>query len=1105
MLLSKQDLLTIVAAASTIDERLDKEFLPDYARTSDEIVDIYLTSWCQTITKGDWEQFRQRLAWDGLNEERVRRVLGAVRAPEDTSLPAWADTLGEVLHLATGLHIDEVRANQDGEGHLLLFDAKEPFPFEEILVAFVLLALQRYRAQAGGAYDLLGDEAHIALQRGLLQTLTSYATQALFLEFSIECNQAQSPLERLLAAAQEHDQRQLYQHFVEQMLQGGLVSFFKEYTVLGRLLATITNLWIEATAEFLQRLSADWSDIQQMFGGESELGKVTSVKPSLSDPHRGRRTVISLNFASGHKLIYKPKEMGTEEAYHRLLSWCNEHDTPLPFKVLKVLNRSSHGWVEFVEHEQCRDREAAQRYYRRAGMLLCLMYALEGTDCHFENIIASGEHPVLVDIETLMHHRPRIEDEGEGAMAQLLAFEQIGNSVLRTGLLPNWLITNDGRAAYDVSGLGGISEQELKVRAPQWTHINSDRMALEQVAVKKQLHVNGPLLNGVPLRLEEHSEDLIDGFQGMYRFLLEQREKLLVDESPLHELANQQVRFVYRATRIYGTLMQKLLNPRYLRDGIEGSIQLELLGRAVLPLEGPLRDKGERTRWWSVFAAERQAMMQGDVPFFTAHASSDALIVAPGQEIKACFEEPSFDLVVTRLKTLDDEDLERQIGLIQGSLYSHVARDVVRIPVVNSTGVEVCSAMGGSVSSERLIAQALAIAEQIARRAIRGTDGSAAWIAPQYLIQSERYQLQPIGYDLYSGTCGVGLFLAAVEKVTGDIPSLAKAGGYRELALGAVQPLSQALQHYGRRSARDLGMGGAAGLGSVIYALTRMSQWLGVPALLEDARRAASLITMEQIADDKALDIIAGTAGTILGLLALYDVATDRAVLEKAITCGQHLLQARTESKAGWRAWPTFDKKLLTGFSHGAAGIAYALLRLFSVNGDRDLLAAAQEAIAYEDSAFLPEAGNWPDLRAEEQPAFMTSWCHGAPGIALARIGGLAMLDNDDIRRDIEIAVQTTRAVGVQGVDHICCGSLSRADTLLVAAGRLSHPELAEVASQWATQIVAKAEESSTFALHPLLPKGVYSPGFFQGTAGIGYELLRIARPDMLPSVLLWE
>ncbi len=32
-----------------------------------------------------------------------------------------------------------------------------------------------------------------------------------------------------------------------------------------------------------------------------------------------------------------------------------------------------------------------------------------------------------------------------------------------------------------------------------------------------------------------------------------------------------------------------------------------------------------------------------------------------------------------------------------------------------------------------------------------------------------------------------------------------------------------------------------------------------------------------------------------------------------------------------------------------------------------------------------------------------------------------------------------------------------------------------------------------------------YQTGFCQGTAGIGYELLRLGYPDLLPSVLLWQ
>lgn len=766
--------------------------------------------------------------------------------------------------------------------------------------------------------------------------------------------------------------------------------------------------------------------------------------------------------------------------------------------MLKVLNRSSHGWVEFVEYEPCRDREEAQHYYQRAGMLLCLIYALEGTDCHNENLIASGDQPVLVDMETLMHHRPRLEDEGDGARAQVLANEQMAHSVLRTGLLPSWQIHNDTRVAYDISGLGSGGEQERTVSVPRWEHINTDRMTVEDGSVKMGAQANWPMLDGTFLPLEEYTAEVVAGFQQIYRFLLNQREALLAAESPLYELARQQVRFIYRATHVYFSISQKLLHPMYLRDGADRSLQLELLGRAVVPLEGPLRDKGERSRWWSVFAAERQGMEQADIPFFTARASSRDLIIVPGREIEACFQEPGFELVVARLQALDDEDLERQVAFIQGSVYAHVARDVARASNRHSPEVDTGRSQAGLLTTDALLGQTLAIAQQMSARAIRAADGSAAWIALHYLIQSERFQLQPMGYDLYGGTCGVAMFLAAVEKVTGG-------AGYRELALGAVQPLRQALRDYGNRMTRDMGIGGASGLGSVIYALTRVSQWLDEPTLLEDARRAARLITTQRIAEDNVLDIIGGAAGAILGLLAFYAVSPDEVILDRAITCGQRLLQSRTESEVGYRAWPTLDGKLLTGFSHGAAGIVYALLRLYAVTRNGDMLAAVQEGIAYEDSVFVREAGNWPDFRTDEQPTFITSWCHGAPWIALGRLGGLATLDSDDIRRDIQIAVQTTRAAGVQGVDHLCCGSLGRADVLLVAASKLSRLDLAEVANTWACQVLARSEESGTFALHQLLPKGVSSPGFFQGTAGIGYELLRIAHPEMLPSVLLWE
>ena len=278
--------------------------------------------------------------------------------------------------------------------------------------------------------------------------------------------QEQSSWDRLFSLAQEPEGRSLYRQFVRRLGRGGWPACSCSIRCWHVAWARSRTSGSRRTPSSSERLEADIPELERVFGDDGEeLGNVVELKPSLSDPHRGRRSVVALTFASGRKLVYKPKDMGTEAAYHRLLAWLNERGAPLPFKVLEVLDRSTHGWVEFVEHLPCRDHDEARRYYERAGMLLCLFYVLEGTDCHYENIIASGEYPVLIDTETLMHHRARAvvpEDEN----AQTEAFEQIGHSVLRTGLLPRWELSADERTAYHVSGLGEAAEQELAVRAP---------------------------------------------------------------------------------------------------------------------------------------------------------------------------------------------------------------------------------------------------------------------------------------------------------------------------------------------------------------------------------------------------------------------------------------------------------------------------------------------------------------------------------------------------------------------------------------------------------------------------------------------------------------
>ncbi len=122
----------------------------------------------------------------------------------------------------------------------------------------------------------------------------------------------------------------------------------------------------------------------------------------------------------------------------------------------------------------------------------------------------------------------------------------------------------------------------------------------------------------------------------------------------------------------------------------------------------------------------------------------------------------------------------------------------------------------------------------------------------------------------------------------------------------------------------------------------------------------------------------------------------------------------------------------------------------------------------------------------------------------MARLGSLEILNTAEIQQEIEIALRTTENFGLEAIDHLCCGNMGRVEVLLVGAQRCDRSDWHQIALQNATNVVARANRTGAYQLFANLPSSVFNPGLFQGTAGIGYELLRLANND-LPCVLLWE
>lgn len=398
----------------------------------------------------------------------------------------------------------------------------------------------------------------------------------------------------------------------------------------------------------------------------------------------------------------------------------------------------------------------------------------------------------------------------------------------------------------------------------------------------------------------------------------------------------------------------------------------------------------------------------------------------------------------------------------------------------------------GAISTGDAIEEALRLAEVLRRQCVQSAAKSVNWNSVCFDPASRKRIVRPMSFRFYDGICGPALFFAALERVTGG-------AGYRDLLMVIAD---QVMSQLGEPEAvRAFDIGAATGVPSAIYAFTRIAAYLEEPSFLEKAERLAGLLTSEAIQDDFTFDLMGGSAGCIVALLATYQMNTSADfLLDLAIRCGEHLLTCRKPGPTGLRGWPTYLGRMQSGFAHGAAGIAYALAVLYRVTGEAQFLDAALEACAFENTLFDEEAGNWDDYVGSSSHQQYLQWCHGAAGIGLGRLGMLHLdskcLQNDGLRAALQTAVSRPALV-----DHACCGNAGRVELLLVAG---KHDELYD----------RRARLLAGFVLRRARARGNYLMGvgsdqdnlsFHQGIAGIGYQWLRLADPSVIHSALLWQ
>jgi type 2 lantibiotic biosynthesis protein LanM len=899
---------------------------------------------------------------------------------------------------------------------------------------------------------------------GLLRRLTWMLSRAMALELNVA---------RLSGQLDGDSSESRFLHFVQSLeRRDTAIALLREYPVLSRQLIICLDQWLAFGLEFLSHLSRDFERIKAVFGLDTDPGLLTEIVSDAGDRHRNGRSVTIAKFSSGFTLVYKPRSLAIDIHFNDLLAWTNEKGFRPLFRKLQILDRGSHGWEEYAQARDCQSVQEIHNFYRRQGGYLAILYALGATDFHHENVVAAGEYPILLDLEALF--TPTLESHS----VQQFGVEALVNSVLSTGLLP--LGTAE---KFDFSGLGDVNGRLSPTAVLHPEHAATDEMRYVRTPLPMRGRTNRPTLAGTSINLLDHVESMKDAFHDMYDLLIRNRECLLGVNGLLATFTEDQVRVVIRPTQTYSRLLEDSFHPDVLRDAIDRDHLLDQLWSWVAHYQ-------ELSR---VISAEQKALLRCDIPLFTTRPISRDISTCSGQIITGLLKESGLSRSQQRIRELNQHHLNQQIWLIQTSVATQavgkrVPQRLKKTPEKPSLGVR-----------DDLVCAATAIGNRLEELAVR-RNGRATWISLATKGRNE-WSIVPVGADLYDGLSGIALFLAYLGWITG-------VERFTSLAVESAMSLQDSVKSE-RPSMR--GIGGFAGLGGIIYELAHMGALWDDTALISRALELTNLLP-DLISKDGQFDIVGGAAGCLLSLLALGHVSSSRLPFDLANKCGEVLIASAIKQESG-SAWPNdkFEGRSLVGFSHGTAGMAYALTELSRKISSEQCFALAFDAMQYERSLFDAERGSWPDLRngrhANSAPDTLAqsdpvAWCHGAPGIGLSRLKMLWCFHDSQIQNEIETAVSSTIAWGLGDNHSLCHGALGNLEFLHQAAECLERSDLTTYANDMKLNIL---ESIATEGWKCGPPLSTDTPGLMTGLAGIGYELLRLTEPNRVPSVLLLE
>lgn len=891
---------------------------------------------------------------------------------------------------------------------------------------------------------------HAALQSLPIETVSQAVTRLSVLEMHLSRERGELTGE---------DGGGRYAQFVEILrspeTQGTL---WAKYPVVVRFLVDRLENWVAMVLEFFERLVNDYDRLCQH--GMVTRGAELRATFATGDAHNMGRAVIILREGDDAGVVYKPRSADIDLAFSSFVRLVNQSDARADLQLPRVMERGSYSWHEFIAAQPAVGDQENRDLAYRLGVLNAMILALSGNDFHHENILVKGPHPVPIDFETVSHPETRAAVQKFDDYLDFSA-QAVRESGANIGILPGKIVSQgeDETVASDISVLGFRPGQRSAMRMPTVQDFGTDQMRFVQDYPSQEAFDEGYTSH----EAIRYGEDFIAGFAGTLGRLAEERGVLAQPGGPIFDFAEAHMRYIARPTMIYGRVLMESLHPDFLTTGPRREM---VLAKLCTGFEG-------RPTMVDLRRQEKAALLVGDIPYFSRPASECSWLDDGGPSL--------FEHLVAAVRTrLTPSRVDYEVSVAELSLAA--AQEPVR------THISLRGEEDGQVLDELVM--------KLRRMALLGSGHDDVGFATMMPIGTEHWVVKAAGMDAYSGLTGIYLALQSLTEVDAEAQDLidrlrASVMARRTVAHQALSRAEELGEVLGTGAYSELG-GYLLALGE-IYRRSSLEERRGLQADLSAALRASHALALRS----RSHDVVGGTAGLILVLLTLPEEALAgdgenilrdlaRSLVERADVVGPGL---------AWRD-PELGVHLL-GFSHGAAGIAVALLAAGDRLGDPAITAAGKAALLYDDS-MMDESGDWPDLREQTHDGerqSMRAWCHGSPGALLARAMAWPYLDEPErerISQQVDAALPgilqsidpATIAQGNVSLCHGTLGNLVIVDYLCETG--LAGQEAAEMVEVGLAALL-DAAQSPGWALGAL--PGAHVPDLMMGLSGVVWGL----------------